>query len=543
MEGLVLVIIFTILFLLWLLKATSKPPKFPPGPPRLPLIGSLPYVADIGPNSKTDSLLPGIQKLEETYGPVCGFYLGTDRAVLVSDFDLLKDMFKRPEFSARPMNEPQNRARPGWDIPGLHGRPPGIVFPHGKHWQEQRRFTMRTLKELGALPGKSCEAGLDAMINHEVVKLCKIINAQQKPKKPLQGISRLLSISSVNTLWTILAGQSLDFEDPKMQKINEYINHLTSDAFPPSPLMMLLPFAGMNEWPGIGDLTGFKKYKETANKIVDIVQEPVLEHVDNRKNGSSKKSSDFIDLYLDEMDKNADPESAFDKDKFGLVGLVSVLLDLFVAGIETSAASLNWTFLYLLHHPDIQDKLYKEISEVIGREGSASSSDIDRMPFTNAVLTESLRVTSFVYMSIPHMATADVTICGGKYVIPANTMVIPNLYHIMHQPQYFEDPDTFNPYRFLQSDNKGQVTLKHKSVSNIDRVIPFSVGKRFCPGQRLARKELFLFLVGIMQKFELKTPENMRQEGYKISDSVYGGLLRSPPNVPLEFRPRNATIG
>merc|ERR1712241_982065 len=127
----------------------------------------------------------------------------------------------------------------------------------------------------------------------------------------------------------------------------------------------------------------------------------------------------------------------------GHFALFNNIIDLFIAGMETTSSALLWTFLYLLHHPDIQAKVHDEIDKIVGFDRYPTLDDRPNMHYTNAVLLESLRITSFVPISVPHCALADVKV--QDYVIPKGAIVLPSLFHVMHAPVHFKDPEIFNP--------------------------------------------------------------------------------------------------
>ena len=153
----------------------------------------------------------------------------------------------------------------------------------------------------------------------------------------------------------------------------------------------------------------------------------------------------------------------------------------------------------------------------IGKDRLPSLDDKPDLHYTNAVLFESFRYTSFVFASVPHYATSDVRL--REYVIPKGAIVLISLYHVMHDPEYFKDPETFNPDRFLNENGE---------FVNDERVIPFGIGKRFCLGQSLAEKEFFLFFTGLMQKFKFE-PGNKPLPSYKMEDLYVKELLRCVP--------------
>jgi cytochrome P450 len=115
------------------------------------------------------------------------------------------------------------------------------------------------------------------------------------------------------------------------------------------------------------------------------------------------------------------------------------------------------------------------------------------MPYTGAVIQETLRKSSIVPMGLMHEATEDTTLHG--FNIPKGTIIITNQYSVHHNKETWGDPENFRPERFLSSDAI--------SLVKGDRIIPFSVGRRVCLGEPLARDQLFLFIVNIFQKFKL----------------------------------------
>lgn len=152
------------------------------------------------------------------------------------------------------------------------------------------------------------------------------------------------------------------------------------------------------------------------------------------------------------------------------------------------------------------------------------------MHYTNAVLLESFRLTSFVPVSVPHYATADVKV--KDYVIPKGSVVLPSLFHVMYNPRHFKDPEVFNPSRFIDA-NTGQF------VSD-DHVIPFSIGKRYCLGQSLAEKEFFLFFSGLMQKFNFEAAPGKPLPSYHVDQVPVKGILRNTPPYEVIMKERHA---
>ena len=143
------------------------------------------------------------------------------------------------------------------------------------------------------------------------------------------------------------------------------------------------------------------------------------------------------------------------------VNLVLMIFDLFTAGSETSVNTLLWCFLYLIHFPDVQDKVHEEIDKVIGRHRSPCWRDKSEMPYTEAVINEVTRIRPVVPFGVPRLNTADIEVCGHS--IPAGAWLMSNINSIHHDQTYWDRPNDFNPERFL-------------GKAQIGGFIPFSTG-------------------------------------------------------------------
>merc|ERR1711899_102967 len=130
-----------IVFLFFVYNAKNEKPKnFPAGPRSFPIIGSL---LSVGVDLKS-----AFQKWRCQWGDIVGFKMGSELAIVISDFDMLQEAFKDDRFAGRPENM-QTVFRAFFERDSREKTTGGIVFSTGEHWKEQRRFAMRTLKEFG----------------------------------------------------------------------------------------------------------------------------------------------------------------------------------------------------------------------------------------------------------------------------------------------------------------------------------------------------------------------------------------------------------
>ena len=148
--------------------------------------------------------------------------------------------------------------------------------------------------------------------------------------------------------------------------------------------------------------------------------------------------------------------------------LLWALSDLFVAGTDTTATTLKWFILFLLHNPTIEQSMRKEINGVIGKSRYPSLDDRLKLPYCEAVLYETLRVGSITPFSLPHSLTQDLEFRG--HLIPKHALIIPCLDSILNDPEIFENPFIFNPDRFIDEDGK---------LNGTEKVLTFGLGKSF----------------------------------------------------------------
>jgi len=463
---LLLLLVIFILFLIKNLKQ-EKLSNFPTGPSSFPIIGSLLSVGF--------DLKDAFKRWRAEYGPIVGFKLGNQLSVVISDFDMLSEAFKDDRFCGRPANlqevfsafftKDKNEKSSG-----------GIVFSHGDHWREQRRFAMRTLKEFGV--GKS---HLQTVINDEVARLVDDLKDESGESINLKFRTNL---AVVNTLWQILNGEKSDPNNPEMEKVFRSTAEFIVDNNMAGPVMIMpwlrhLPFFN----------TKFEQARRSPQEMRKLTSMTIKKHMDNF---DEEHQRDFIDCYIKKMKETSDEKSSFYKGH-GEGNIQRTVMDLFGAGSETTSSVLTFAFNYLIRYPDIQRKVQAEIDAVIGSRIPLIE-DRPNMPYTDAVIHEVLRHSNIIYTT-PHATTEEVQFHG--HTLPAGTAVYANVTWIMNDPEYWDKPEQFNPERFI--DESGQFRKD-------ERCIPFLIGKRYCLGQQLAQHELFLFLTGLLQSLSFSTP-------------------------------------
>uniref|UniRef100_A0A2C9JKB1 Cytochrome P450 n=1 Tax=Biomphalaria glabrata TaxID=6526 RepID=A0A2C9JKB1_BIOGL len=207
--------------------------------------------------------------------------------------------------------------------------------------------------------------------------------------------------------------------------------------------------------------------------------------------------------------------------------LVMVVSNLFAAGTETTCTTLCWALLYLLHHPDVYAKCYRDIVSHLGTETRPRAKDQHYLKYISATIMEVQRISSIAPFSLYHSASRDIMF--KDYLIPKGTIIIPSLDSVLLSEEVWGDPRSFRPERFL--DAAGQELIDKEEF------IPFSIGNRACLGKALAKMELFLFLTSLVQRYTISVPQGASLPSLK--DRF--GLSCSPLPFEICFVPRNSS--
>ena len=186
------------------------------------------------------------------------------------------------------------------------------------------------------------------------------------------------------------------------------------------------------------------------------------------------------------------------QDTFTPKDVLSSIIDLMFAGVDTTSNTMQWILYELAKNPDKQAALFDEIKTVLPASSAAvSHQDLKHLPFLKAVVKETLRLHP-VLNKIFRVLSKDLVLSGHK--VPAGTQIMISSYVMSHDPDLFDQPEQFLPERWLKSNESNDF---HKFSS-----LPFGFGRRMCLGRRLAELELHVLLTHLVLNFHFKYPEN-----------------------------------
>ncbi|XP_065636893.1 cytochrome P450 76C4-like [Quercus suber] len=216
--------------------------------------------------------------------------------------------------------------------------------------------------------------------------------------------------------------------------------------------------------------------------------------------GSNKKNNDVLDSLLSLTEE--------DNSEMSLIDIKHLLLDLFIAGIDTTSSTTEWAMTLLLHNPEKMTKARDELEEVLGTGGHVQESDISKFHYLQAIVKETLRLHPPLPFLIPRKSETNIEICG--FLVPKNAQILINVWAMGRDSSIWKNPNLFMPERFLEQDIdfKGQYF----------ELIPFGAGKRICPGLPLANKMVHLMLASLIHYFAWKLPDEMRPEDMDMGE-------------------------
>ncbi|XP_019081764.1 geraniol 8-hydroxylase-like [Vitis vinifera] len=253
-------------------------------------------------------------------------------------------------------------------------------------------------------------------------------------------------------------------------------------------------------------------------RMIEIFDRMIKRRLRLRKMQGSIASSDVLDILLNISEDNSN--------EIERSHMEHLLLDLFVAGTDTTSSTLEWAMADLLYNPEKLLKARMELLQTIGQDKQVKESDITRLPYVQAVVKETFRLHPAVPFLLPRRVEEDTDIQG--FTVPKNAQVLVNAWAIGRDPNTWENPNSFVPERFLglDMDVKGQ---------NFE-LIPFGAGRRICPGLPLAIRMVHLMLASLIHSYDWKLEDGVTPENMNMEESFGLSLQKAQPLQALPVR-------
>lgn len=204
------------------------------------------------------------------------------------------------------------------------------------------------------------------------------------------------------------------------------------------------------------------------------------------------------------------------------------------AGSDTTLSSIMAFYFAMALYPEVQKMAQTELDSVVGTDRLPSFDDSSQLPYVSAVLMETLRWHNVTPLGIPHMTTEDDEYEG--YFIPKGTLVMANVWSILHDPEQYPNPHVFDPSRWIRESDGGKKVFFDADIA------AFGFGRRICPGRHFANDSLFIIIATILASFNISPPMDAAGKTEQLKWGVTSGVFSYPTSYMVNFKPRSAEI-
>ncbi|CAH9129140.1 unnamed protein product [Cuscuta epithymum] len=472
-------IFLIVLFLLRRIFSENKRPLLPPSPKKLPIIGHLHHLL-IG-NSPPHHALHRLSGQYAGGGGLMYLQLGSVPTLVVSSADAAREIFRDHDvvFSSRP--------------PMYGGRKMSYNYadvsfsPYGEYWRQVRKVLVVHLLSAKRVQGFAAvrEAEVGRMIE-------RIVESCHGTAAAVDLSEAALSLSN-NVVCRVGFGKKRDGGgEAKFHRILHETQQLLGE---PNLADFFPGLSWVNKVNGV-DSRIEKNFKELDSFFNEVLEEHSIK-------SSDEEEEDFVDSLLRIQEE--------DYQTLSTESIKALLVDVFVAGSDTSASTIVWTMAELIKHPNIMKKAQSEVRQLLHGKQKVSESDLPNLKYLELVVKESLRFHPPAPLLVPRETTDKCTV--GGYNIPAKTRVFINAISIGRDQKAWENPMDFWPERFLESE------VDYRGMHF--EFIPFGAGRRGCPGLNFSIPLVELALANLLYWFDWQLPERMSVEEVDM-DETFG---------------------
>ncbi|XP_022151851.1 cytochrome P450 71B34-like [Momordica charantia] len=476
------------------LVATHKKKKQPPpGPPKLPLLGHL--------------HLPhrSLRDLSAKYGPVMLLKLGSVPTMVVSSAAAARDLFKLHDLASCSRPRLAASGRFSYNFLDLN------LSPYGERWRELRKICMVELFSARRVQSfeKIREEEVGVLIN-------SISQSAAWGSSPIdvneKSYSLTASITTRVAFGKTFRGGELDDENFQ-QVIRRAVAALGS-------------FSASDFFPGVGwivdRVSGVHGRLEKSFAELDEFFQRVVDDRVNFRETRRNHEENIVDVLL-KMERDC---SQSDTLKFTTDCIKALIMDIFLAGVETGAGIIVWAMAELVRNPRVMKKLQHEIRSSI-KGDQVKESELEKLEYLKMVVKEVLRLHPPATLLLPRETMSHFELNG--YDIDPKAHLHVNVWAIGRDPEWWINPEEFSPERFIGSnvDYRGQ---------NFE-LLPFGAGRRICPGMNMGTLTVELALANMLLCFDWKLAQGMKEEDVDMEEdagltTAKKSLLKLVPHPP-----------
>ncbi|KAF5823057.1 putative cytochrome P450 [Helianthus annuus] len=443
----------TITYFLRCRKPSTSATHLPPSPPGLPVIGHLHYLTDLPHQA--------FARLANQLGPIFYLRLGQVPTIVVSSAQLAELVLKTHDhvFANRPQLISAQYLSFGCS---------DVTFSkYGPYWRQARKICVTEL-----LSPKRVNS-FQLVRNEEVTRLVQAVSTRSGVETDL---SELIFRLANDMLCRVAFGKRFVPGEKKKNLVS--VLSETQALFAGFGLGEFYPEL---EW--VNTVSGMKRrLMKNLKDLTEVCDDIIHEHL---KNKVEPGKEDFVDVLL-RVQQQHDLEVPITD-----ANLKALVLDMFVAGTDTTSATLEWAMTELVLHPKVMKKAQDEIRGIVGSKGEVEERHLHQFHYLTCVIKETMRLHPAAPLLVPRESMQRCTLNG--YDVPEKTRVLVNAYAIGRDPNLWENPLVYDPERFVGKD----IDFKGHDF----RFLPFGSGRRGCPGSAFGLATVQLALAQLLHHF------------------------------------------
>ncbi|KAH9174412.1 cytochrome P450 [Lactarius sanguifluus] len=471
---------------------------YPPGPKPWPIIGNL---------LDSPKQLPWISytEMSKKHGDILYLQVFGQSVVVLCSPSVIKDLFeKRGDIYSD---------RPAWPMPEIMDVDWLLAFTrYGEDWRERRKIADRILRP-GAMSlyHQRIEENTHAFLSRLFVA-----------PADFRGH---VDLSQGQLIMSLMYGYDLKENDEITKAPVQLFRMLSHFVLPGAALVNHFPLLRH-----IPSWVPWFSYESLARQGRELGQRTMNEPIDfvKRAMRDGTAVSSLAREQLLELESLNGPERQLQEDV-----IKRVLGSMYEARYQAASTTTS-LFVALTLYPEVQRRAQAQIDSVVSRDRLPTFEDRSRLPYIEAICKELLRWQMVAPMGFPHASTED-GVYRGFFIPKGSTMIVNSWFPrgILHNPELYPDPETFNPERFLNDDG----TFRDDPMISL----AFGGGKRICPARHLVDMSLFMVAASVLSVFNVTKAKD--ENGYEIPVTISWPLLVDSYSYPAKFecsvRPRD----
>ncbi|GJN38913.1 hypothetical protein PR202_gb27994 [Eleusine coracana subsp. coracana] len=472
-------------------KSHEHEARLPPGPWKLPVIGTLHHLAGQLPHR-------AMRDLARRHGDVMLLRNGEVETVVVSSREAARAVMKTHDaaFASRPLSATVAAITCG-------GR--DIIFaPYGEHWRQLRKIAITELLSARRV------LSFRPVREQEVSAMLKACAAAAARSEPVEMRERLAALVADATARAVLGDRCKD-RDVFLRELDRSIQLVAgfnpADLWPSSWLVRRLS-------------SSVRRAEECRDTVHGILDGIIKEHLERMDSGAGAgEAEDLLDVLL-KIQRDGGLQIPLD-----MVVIKAVIFDIFGAGSETSSTTLEWAISELIRNPKAMRRATAEVRQAFAGHGTVPEHALGKLHYLHLVIRETFRLHVPLPLLLPRESQEPCRVLG--YDVPRGTTTLVNVWALGRDERYWPggDPDKFRPERF-----EAGSAADFKGVDF--ELLPFGAGRRMCPGMAFGLANVELALASLLFHFDWEAPGLSDPTKFDMTEA-FGITARRKANLLL----------